>query len=209
MANCFGDIVDNYKLDTMPRYVGKTKTREDRAREASYLNNENEKSKKAKDYVNMLKDWYGNGASTLCVIYNQTGGTLRYIDDKDWLGYPGPTPYPTEIGNGQWASFLHVHKTGAASGSMAAVVYRGKDGGGSERDFAMAWSTPWGASKNRAYCEIGSVGSFQSQWDKLYTNLNKAGYTTNASSTHSSISAATAKGSSPDFKAYVKIPYSA
>jgi hypothetical protein len=28
MANCFGDIVDNYKLDTMPRYVGKTKTRE-------------------------------------------------------------------------------------------------------------------------------------------------------------------------------------
>jgi hypothetical protein len=31
----------------------------------------------------MLKDWYGNGASTLCVIYNQTGGTLRYVDDKD------------------------------------------------------------------------------------------------------------------------------
>ncbi|KAL5672434.1 hypothetical protein ACJX0J_016740, partial [Zea mays] len=48
MANCFGDVVDNYKLDTMPRYIGKKKTREDRAREASYLSNENEKYKKAK-----------------------------------------------------------------------------------------------------------------------------------------------------------------
>jgi hypothetical protein len=47
MANCFGEEVDIFKLDTMSRYVGKEKKREDLAREASRLSNEDGKNDKA------------------------------------------------------------------------------------------------------------------------------------------------------------------
>lgn len=77
MANCFGDIVDNYKLDTMPRYVGKTKTREDRAREASYLSNENEKYKKAKECVCIIIVFFSLSNAYAC-LYNR-GRSSMYI----------------------------------------------------------------------------------------------------------------------------------
>lgn len=211
MANCFGDVVDNYKLDTMPRYVGRKKTQEDRAREASLLINEDDKTGKASKYVSDLKAWYGNGVTTLCLIYNQTGDTLRYVADADWFGYMGPTPYPTEIGNGQWASFLHVKKTSASSGSMAGLVYRGKDRNGCERDLMLGWSAPWGAFyRNKAYCEIGNVDSFQSRWGDLYSRVSNAAYSWNATDNgrSSSVHATIATGTSPFFIAYVKIPFS-
>lgn len=152
MANCFGAVVDNYKLDEMVRYVGKPKRQEDRAREAVNLVNEDSKNDKASRYVQGVKDWYGNGVSTLCLVYNATGGTLRYVADRDWYGYIARTPYPAEIGNGQWAAFLHVHNTGASSGSEGAVVYRGGNGNGEERDVLLGWSTPWGPWYSNKVC---------------------------------------------------------
>jgi hypothetical protein len=143
MANCFGEIVDNYKLDEIARYVGKPKTQQDRAREAMNLKNEDSKNSKASSYVDGVKAWYGSGESTLCLLYNATGDTLHYVADHDWWGFIGRTPYPHEIGNGQWAAFHHVHKTGNASGSEAAVVYRGKNKDGNDKDFLVGWSTPW------------------------------------------------------------------
>lgn len=145
MANPFGELVDNDKLDEMARYVDKPKTQEDRAREAIHLQNENNKNTNAEDYVKTVKADYGNGASTLCLIYNATGDNLTYVTDKDWYGNIGRTPYPLEIGNGQWASFLHVHTTSASSGSEAALVLRGKNKSGELRDFMISWSTPWGS----------------------------------------------------------------
>ncbi|XP_047061288.1 23 kDa jasmonate-induced protein-like [Lolium rigidum] len=209
MANCFGEEVDIFKLDTMTRYVGKEKKREDLAREASRLSNEDGKSDKATKYVRDLKAWYGNGVTTLCLIYNQTGDTLRFVDTVDWFGYIGQTPYPTEIGNGQWASFLHVKRSGVSSGSMAGIVYRGKDKDGRERDFMLGWSSPWGAFyRNKAYCEVGNVGSFSSRWDDLYRRVSNAAYTWDAkdngrSSVHASIGAP----SSSLFIAYVETPF--
>ncbi|CAL4985350.1 unnamed protein product [Urochloa decumbens] len=213
MANCFGDVVDNFKLDTMIRYVGQKKTREDRAREATNLQNENSKHQKAVIHVDGLKWWWGTGVSTLCLLYNKTGDTLRYVADNDWFGHMGPTPYPTEIGNGQWASFLHVKRTAVASGSMAGVVYRGKDSNGNERDFLVCWSSPWGAlQRNRSYCEIGNVGSFQSRWGAIFNNVSNAALEWNASrnlsSGRCSIHTSIGPRSSPYFTAYFSIPFS-
>ncbi|OEL27246.1 hypothetical protein BAE44_0011733 [Dichanthelium oligosanthes] len=208
MANCFGDVVDNFKLDTMPRYVGRPKTREDRAREATALVNDDGKYQKAIDYVRGLKSWWGNGVSTLCLIYNETGDTLRFVEDHDWWGYMGPTPYPTEIGNGQWASFLHVKKTSASSGSQAGVVYRGKDSKGNERDFLICWSSPWAAwYSNTAYCEIGNPGAFTSRWNTIYGSVNNAKGSWSADTGNCSVHTTIGEHSSSFFTAYVAIPF--
>uniref|UniRef100_A0A0D3GIY7 Uncharacterized protein n=1 Tax=Oryza barthii TaxID=65489 RepID=A0A0D3GIY7_9ORYZ len=209
MANCFGDVVDNYKLDEMERYVGKAKSQEDRAREAMNLLNEDGKDKKAATYVKGVKEWYGDGESTLCLVYNATGATLRHVADHDWWGFIGRTPYPTEIGNGQWAAFHHVHKTGDASGSEAAVVYRATNADGVERDLLVAWSTPWSSLYwNKAYCAVGGVDSFQGDWQGLYDKVNNADYTCKADSDGFKIDARTATGDSPIFTATIQIHFS-
>ena len=157
MANPFGQVVDDDKLDEMPRYVGEPKTQEDRAREAFNLRNEHDKNQLARRYVEDLKSDYGNGTTTLCLVYNATGETLYYSTSYDWYGFIGRTPYPFQIGNGQWASFLHVKTTSAASGSEAAVVFSGKNQNGSPRDFLLAWDTPWSAfSKNKVFLILHS-----------------------------------------------------
>lgn len=209
MANCFGEIVDDSKLDGMVRYVGKRKKQEDRAREAMNLMNEDNKNTKASTYVDSVKSWYGDGESTLCLLYNATGETLQYVAAHDWFGYIGRTPYPHDIGNGQWAAFHHVHMTGDASGSEAAIVYRGKNKDGQDKDFLLAWSTPWSnLSKNKAYCAINEVDYFQSRWDSINDSLNNSGYTSKVTDAGSSnIEASTAAGDTPKFTALITIPY--
>jgi hypothetical protein len=140
MANPFGVVVDNEKLDEMVRYIDKTKTQEDRAREAMNLINEDDKNAKAAKYVDSVKEYTDSDVSTLCLVYNATGDTIYYVTDHDWYGFISRTPYPTEIGNGQWGAFQHNH--GTLSGSEGAVVYRGKNADGNDRDILLAWSTP-------------------------------------------------------------------
>jgi hypothetical protein len=150
MANCFGEVVDNYKLDQMVRYVGKPKTPEDRAREAWNLMNEDKKNEKAYRYVHGVQAWYDEAElSTLCVVYNATGDTLYYVTDHDWCGNLGRTPYPTEIGNGQWAAFHHMHPSSLRAGSQAAVMYRAKNRDGIDLDCVLAWSTPYLWPRNK------------------------------------------------------------
>nr|CAB3489482.1 unnamed protein product [Digitaria exilis] len=136
-ANCFGVVVDNSKLNKLVRYAGKPKTQEDRAREAWFAMNEDDKKVKAIEYVAALKTLYGNGQSTLCLVYNATGETLYYVAHRDWYGYINDSKegYPAEIGNGQ---------QGEPSGSVGAVVYRGKRRDGQDQEYLLAWSTPWG-----------------------------------------------------------------
>ncbi|KNA19060.1 hypothetical protein SOVF_065210 [Spinacia oleracea] len=208
MANSFGQVVDNDKLDEMPRYVGKAKSQEDRAREAMNLTNEYDKNGKARKYVEGVKADYGNGASTLCMVYNATGETLYYSTTRDWYGYIGRTPYPFEIGNGQWASFLHVHQTSASSGSEAALVFRGKNKTGQSRDFLVAWDTPWSSfSKNKAYSDVGAVGSFNSRWNAVKDKLENSQYTQETNKDGVIIEVSTASGTSPLFTAKIITPY--
>ncbi|XP_021766066.1 23 kDa jasmonate-induced protein-like [Chenopodium quinoa] len=209
MANPFGQVVDDDKLDEMPRYVDEFKSQEDRAREAMNLINEYDKNVKARKYVDSVKKDYGNGASTLCMIYNATGETLYYATSKDWYGYIGRTPYPFEIGNGQWASFLHVHKTSASTGSEAAVVFRGKNKSGQSRDFLVAWDTPWSSfKKNKAYSDVGSSGSFNSRWSDVVKKLENSGYDQVTNKDGVKIEVSTATGTSPVFTARIITPYS-
>ncbi|XP_066357129.1 uncharacterized protein [Miscanthus floridulus] len=174
--NCFGEVVDNKMLDEVARYTGKPKTQEDRARVAWSLIVHDDKKGNASKRVDVLKAMYGNGQSTLCLFYNATGDTLRYVTNHDWYGYnyiDSRAEYPAEVGNGQWAAFLHVHRQGEPSGSVGAVVYRGKKKDGQFQEYMLAWSTPWGFYyRNKAYVETGGgLNYFQRRWDEIYVKL--------------------------------------
>ncbi|KAK9681863.1 hypothetical protein RND81_10G032800 [Saponaria officinalis] len=207
MANAFGVLVDDLKLDGMDRYNKKTKTQEDRAREA--MKAQAVAYNEARSYVNGVKDFYGDGTSTLCLIFNGTGETLYYVDDHDWFGILCRTPYPIEIGNGQCASFLHVHDIGPSlRGSEAAVIYRGKQKDGLSRDFVLTWITPFAAwNTNKAYCEMSEVGH-SSSWDDIYNRASDSDYTADIHRDGMDVEVSTASGSSPVFSAILSIPYS-
>ncbi|RLN43043.1 hypothetical protein C2845_PM01G42300 [Panicum miliaceum] len=68
-------------------------------------------------YVESLKEIYGNGASNLCLVYNASGDTLRCSAAHRWYSSFYGLGCPPDIGNGQWAAFLHVHNTGVPTGS--------------------------------------------------------------------------------------------
>ncbi|XP_051209105.2 23 kDa jasmonate-induced protein [Lolium perenne] len=201
MANCFGEVVDDEKLNKMDKYMGRPKTRADRAQEAWNSMSEDGKDTNAIRYVEGLKAIYGDGQSTLCLVYNATGDTLRKEDNHDWYGYIGPSvPYPAVIGNGQWAAFHHVHRTGEPSGSVGAVVYRGRNKEGEFKDYLVAWSTPWGPwYRNKAYCEIGAVGAFKNLWGGLYNVVANSNYSSNARSVGCEMEASIETGDSPKF----------
>lgn len=69
-----------------------------------------------------------------------------FVTDHSWHGHIGPGPYPTRIENGQWGGFLHVKTSGTATGSSAAVVYRGVNNNDQHCDWMAAWSNPWNRS---------------------------------------------------------------
>jgi len=203
-VNCFGKVVDDNMLNKMERYMGKPKSLEERARVACDLVNDEGKDVNAFRYVQGLKAVYGDGQSTLCVVYNATGDVLRKVDNHDWYGYIGSVPYPDEIGNGQWAAFHHVHRIGEPSGSVGAVVYRGMDRDCVEKDYLVAWSTPWGPwYRNKAYCEIGAVGAFQNQWVAMYNVVANSTYSSNSKSGGCEMEASIETGDSPKFTARI------
>ncbi|KAI4968801.1 hypothetical protein ZWY2020_046131 [Hordeum vulgare] len=202
--NCFGEVVDNYRLDKMARYMGKHKAREDRAREAWNLVDEHDKDNKASKYVKGLKSLYGNGQSTLCRLYNETGDTIHQVANHDWAGHIGSAPYPATIGNGQWAAFHHVHRAGESSGSVAAVVYRGENKHGQDKDYIVAWSTPcsfW--HRNKAYCGISDIDWFQNNLEKILYIISDADYSSSHRSGGCEIEAKIGRGHSPKFTARI------
>ncbi|KAL9236741.1 hypothetical protein vseg_011375 [Gypsophila vaccaria] len=150
MANPFGEVVDNEVLEKMTKYKGKTITREDRALEAMVAKT-GAAYEGARKYVDGVKQSYGTGASVQCMIFNATGETLYYVDEHDWYGNLWRTPYPVDIGNGQWVSFLHVHSPAEPSGCEAAVIYRGIHKDGTARDSTLAWSTPFSVNNVSNY----------------------------------------------------------
>jgi hypothetical protein len=148
--NPFGVPITDETLKAMSRYKGKTITQEDRAREAMRLINSEDKNLNALNHALTLKSSYGDGVSTLCLLYNATGDALEIVDDqkKDWSGYVYKEEPPRSFDNGQWLAFLHKHPEPQAIGCEAARVYRGKNIKGDVRDFLVAWSTPWGSTQN-------------------------------------------------------------
>ncbi|KAL7246054.1 hypothetical protein ACSBR2_001225 [Camellia fascicularis] len=162
--NVFGIPITDETLKGMPEYVGKEITRTDRARVAILMKNAENKAHNARNHVEKLQQdnrtLFVDGISTLCVIYNATGDTLKYITTHNYHGDLYKDPYPTIIQNGQWAAFLHAKPTAGIAGSSAAVVYRGKNQSGQEHDWMLAWSIPF-IGDNHAYTEIRGVDHYK------------------------------------------------
>ncbi|KAH7510888.1 hypothetical protein FEM48_ZijujUnG0074400 [Ziziphus jujuba var. spinosa] len=107
----FGNPITNSTLKGLPDYAFENNIEsKDRARVALNMKNAEEKSMRAVQYLQDMKEQCdGDLGGTLCLLYNATGNPIRYVTHYDWgNGHPGPTPYPMEIANGQWAAFLHV-----------------------------------------------------------------------------------------------------
>ncbi|XP_060674519.1 23 kDa jasmonate-induced protein-like [Ziziphus jujuba] len=171
-SNVFGNPITTATLEAMPEYIGKVITRTDRAHVALNMKNAEGKDVNARKFVENLKERYGNGVSTLCLIYNATGDTLKHVGYHDWRGHIGESPYPNEIANGQWGAYLHVKTSGAATGSIAATVYRGKNEAGKDCDWMLSWYNPW-SGKNRVYTEIREGHHYEEDhWDYIYNILS-------------------------------------
>ncbi|KAM5579708.1 hypothetical protein ABKV19_009471 [Rosa sericea] len=155
MANVFGNPITDSTLKGMAEYADREITAVDRARMAINMKTANMKDMNAHTYVENLKRQWGSELSTLCLIYNATGNTMMLVGSKDRDGHIGQVPYPIVIQNGQWGAFLHVGDS--SYGSMASVVYRGKNGKiGNDCDYIMAWSNTRRRAKNTG--DYHSVG---------------------------------------------------
>ncbi|CAN6356752.1 unnamed protein product [Urochloa humidicola] len=123
------------------------------------------KDTNAQQFVDNLKQRYGNGISTKCLIYNATGVTLDFVTYHDWRGKVYETPYPAVIHNGQWGAYLHVKPSVATRGSIGAVVYRSRrpNGSSTKCDWMFSWMIPY-TGRNRVYTEIRDEGHFPQHW---------------------------------------------
>ncbi|CAO2823545.1 unnamed protein product [Amaranthus hypochondriacus] len=170
--NPFGVPITDRTLRQMNRYRGKEEiTQEDRAREAMRLIHAEDKNISALQHVLNLKANYGNGVSTLCLVYNATGDTLQFAYNKEWYGYIYKEQPPTTFENGQWIAFLHAHPTAQSVGSEAAWVYRGENIKGEVRDYMIAWNTPWSTTQNSAYTEVRGKDHFKQYWSYIQGSL--------------------------------------
>lgn len=170
-ANVFGNPVTDDTVRLF--YPNLTEiTANDRARVALKLKNAEEKAQNASTYVHNLKNDFGVGTCTLCMIYNATGDDLTFVLNHTWQGFLWKSPYPTLIQNGQWAAFLHVRST-LAGYSAEAVVYRGKNKYGTLCDWMLAWSIAPMGSKNCVYTEIREKDHyFTDRWGYIDWKMN-------------------------------------
>ncbi|KAJ1273775.1 hypothetical protein BS78_05G010100 [Paspalum vaginatum] len=182
MANPFGVAITEQTVKQLSYYLDQAViTQVDCAREAMRFIHADGKNLDALDYAWSLKRRYGNGVSTLVLVYNATGGRVTLEQRQDWVGRVFDVDAPRTLQNGQWAAFLHVKPPVLAQGSQAARVFRGTDVDGRTRDLLVAWSIPWNTNnRTSAYTEIGTQNYFTSRWSSMRTKLENAGTITRA-----------------------------
>ncbi|XP_015901081.3 23 kDa jasmonate-induced protein [Ziziphus jujuba] len=178
----FGNPITNATLEGMPDYEdNRNIDRKDRARVALNMRSSEEKSVRAVQYLQTMKDQCdGELGGTLCLLYNATGDPIRYVTHYDWgNGHPGPTPYPMEIANGQWAAFLHVPLSRDKPYATGAIVYGGKDPRGVDCDWMVSWDNPTDKINNtpKIYSEIREKNHFLNPdyWPAVYNKMQVSG----------------------------------
>ncbi|KAL9236735.1 hypothetical protein vseg_011370 [Gypsophila vaccaria] len=154
--SAFGAPITDETLKQMSKYRGQTIGQRDRAREAMRMIQAESKNIKALNHTLALKADYGDGISTLCLIYNATGSRLELVQDfsQDWHGSVYKEEPAQSFENGQWIAFLHTHPTGFY-GCEAARVYRGTNAVGDVRDYLVSWFIPYTGGSNSAYTKVG------------------------------------------------------
>lgn len=170
-----------------------------RAEVALQYMNADDRATNVSRFVHNLKGAYGTGTSTLCMIFNATGGNLQFDRHHSWEGSVWQSPFPQVIQNGQWAGFLFVRNR-LMGPSKGAIVYRGQNNAGNGRDWMLAWNTPRMNWQNRVYTEIRSAGSFNSvNWNTINNSMEAQynNHSTTALGCFSSVSIGS--GSSPEF----------
>ncbi|XP_073054837.1 23 kDa jasmonate-induced protein-like [Primulina eburnea] len=174
-------------------------TARDRAEVALQYMNADERATNVSRFVHNLKAAYGTGTSTLCMIFNATGGNLAFVLNHNWEGNVWQSPYPQIIQNGQWAGYLHVR--GRLIGpSKAAIVYRGQDNDGAGRDWMLAWNTARMNYQNRVYAEIRAAGGFGSaNWNTIDSSMERQTNNYSTTTLGGFASASIGSGSSPEF----------
>lgn len=115
----------------------------------------------ARQEVNAYKEEYGDGVSTLVRIFNASGCTLRFIEDKHSSGRWDKYHPDGMIQNGQWSVCLHVKKSGGATGSCAAMRYKVESEPFNAArvldELIIGWDTPY-AGFNSGYATVAGIG---------------------------------------------------
>lgn len=159
--NVFGNPVTNDTVRLIyPNLPVSDITAGHRAQVAMLYRNADGKADNASRFVHELKDRYGTGTSTLCTLYNATGGPITFVLKNTWEGEVWNSPYPHIIQNGQWAAFLHV-RSRLMGPSKEAVVYNGRNNNGVSCDWMVAWNTPRRDFQNRVLTQIRNAGFFR------------------------------------------------
>lgn len=121
-------------------------------------------------HVNGMKEEYGQGASTLILIANQTGEKLKRIDSKGWSGDTWKYPFDREIDNGQISVVLHT-KTFMFRGSVGSVIYRLEK---TQDEFVLAFWNPY-IGENKSFIGAGVKDEWNKKsWDYIYNVLSKS-----------------------------------
>lgn len=117
--------------------------------------------------LSQMKEEFGEGSSTLVMIYNATGETLTYCASCDWSGQVGKQPYDLVIYNGQYSVFLHA-ETSFLEGSIGGVIYRGTRGS----DILLTWDNPL-IGENRIYIDVqeSNYWTLEESWDQVENKL--------------------------------------
>ncbi len=150
----------------------KNVTQADLAKAALQAQESNQQA--AMTLVNSFKEDYGNGVSTLVMLYNATGAELALRSSDDSSGHIGKYPYDLTIQNGQWSVFLHVHTSGTAGGSVGAVGYNVEDGN-TKPVAVVAWDNPYSGSPKAFGDCWGSDTYAKASWDFVYTRADQGG----------------------------------
>lgn len=82
------NVFGNPETDAMVRLIypeKKVTTHKDRVAAAFQFKKAESKDVNMKKFVHNVKERYGNGISTLCMIYNAMVGTLTYARDNDTI----------------------------------------------------------------------------------------------------------------------------
>lgn len=121
--------------------------------------------------LNAMKEEYGNGASTLVMIFNASGETLAFKKKWNYAGDTDKYAMDSLIRNGQYSIFLHVSQHFFGS-SEAAVVYVGESG----ESFLMAWDNPY-RGLNSVHAMVGEEPNFwmNVRWEYVWQELQASG----------------------------------
>lgn len=134
----YGVPIDDDFLRTLPEYKNKTTlTAKDRSTVA--LQQKFVYRDQAIKRLDELKSDFGDGVSTLCLVYNATGDTITCHDTQSWKGHFYKQSPENSFENGQWSIFMHVKPSVLPEGCTGAVIYRTKQ----HADVFLGWQNPW------------------------------------------------------------------